>query len=163
VKNLKKKITKIFKEFTVDEENLIPILQKIQAEIGYISKQGVEEIANFLRITEGQVYGVASFYSQFRFTAPGRHSIKVCLGTACHVRGSQNILEEFKRWLLIEPGETTEDKMFSLETVNCVGACALGPIVIFDNEYHGHMRIKSVDELIQKYRTEYETEREVDK
>ncbi len=149
----------LFIGFTVDKENLIPLLQKIQAEIGYVSKQAVEEIANFLKITEGQVYGVASFYSQFRFTAPGRHSIKVCLGTACHVRGSQNILEEFKRWLLIEPGETTEDKMFSLETVNCVGACALGPIVIFDKEYQGHMRIKSVDELIQKYRAEYETER----
>ena len=162
MKNLKK-FNKSFKEITSHEENLIPILQKIQAEIGYISKQAVEEIANFLRITEGHVYGVASFYSQFRFTAPGRHSIKVCLGTACHVRGSQNILEEFKRWLLIEPGETTDDKMFSLETVNCVGACALGPIVIIDKEYHGHMRIKSVDELIQKYRAEYETGQEVDK
>lgn len=150
--------SELFKGFEGVEGNLIPILQLIQEQNGYISEEAVQEISRFLKVSENQIFGVASFYSQFKFTAPGKHSIKVCLGTACHVRGSQNILEELKRWLHIEPGETTEDKMFSLETVNCVGACALGPIVIFDKDYHGNMRIKSVEELIQKYRAEYETE-----
>jgi NADH-quinone oxidoreductase subunit E len=82
------------------------------------------------------------------------------MGTACHVRGSQSILEEFKRWLHIEPGQTTDNKLFTLETVNCLGACALGPIVVFDRDYHGQMRIKEVEELIQKYRSENERESE---
>lgn len=111
-------------------------------------------MSRFLRISENQIFGVASFYSQFKFVEPGKCTIKVCMGTACHVRGSQNILDEFKRWLHIEPGETTDDKLFTLETVNCLGACALGPIVVFEGDYYGQMRIKKVEELIQKYRSE---------
>ncbi|MFC2136081.1 NAD(P)H-dependent oxidoreductase subunit E [Bacteroidota bacterium] len=110
----------------------------------------------YLKITENQVFGVASFYSQFKFVEPGKCTVKVCMGTACHVRGSQNILDELKRWLKIGPEETTEDKMFTLETVNCVGACALGPIAIFAEDYHGNLKIKKVEELIQKYRCQCE-------
>lgn len=141
--------------------DLIPILHEIQDKFGYVSKESISHISNFLKISENQIFGVASFYSLFRFTEQGKCTIRVCMGTACHVRGSQNILDEFKRWLKIEPGETTADKLFTLETVNCVGACALGPIVVFAKDYHGQMKIKSVEELIQRYRSEYGWEKEV--
>ena len=151
MKKFKKKITKIFKEFIVDEENLIPILQKIQAEIGYISKQAVEEIATFLRITEGQVYGVASFYSQFRFTPRGRHSITVCLGTACHVRGGEILVEALERDLEVKTGECTEDKRFDLNRVACLGCCALAPVVKIDDDIYSNVTIIKLKEVLEKY------------
>ena len=148
----------IFSELKGEEGDLIPILQRIQEKFGYIPAEAIKQMSRFLKISENQIFGVASFYSQFKFVEPGQCTIKVCMGTACHVRGSQSVLEEFKRWLHIEPGQTTDDKLFTLETVNCLGACALGPIVVFDGDYHGHMRIKEVEELIQKYRSENEKE-----
>ena len=148
----------LFTEFHGEEGELIPILQRIQEVFGYISEDAVRNIAPFLRISENQIFGVASFYSQFKFVEPGKCTIKVCMGTACHVRGSLSILDEFRRWLHIEPGKTTDDRMFTLETVNCLGACALGPIVAVDTDYHGLMKIKEVEGLIQKYRSENETE-----
>ena len=148
----------LFTEFQGGEGELIPILQRIQEVFGYISEDAVRNIAPFLRISENQIFGVASFYSQFKFVEPGKCTIKVCMGTACHVRGSLSILDEFRRWLHIEPGKTTDDRMFTLETVNCLGACALGPIVAVDTDYHGLMKIKEVEGLIQKYGSKDERE-----
>jgi NADH-quinone oxidoreductase subunit E len=148
----------IFSGLKGEEGDLIPILQRIQEKFRYIPQEAIKQMSRFLRISENQIFGVASFYSQFKFVEPGKCTIKVCMGTACHVRGSQSILDEFKRWLHIEPGQTTDDKLFTLETVNCLGACALGPIVVFDRDYHGLMKIKEVEGLIQKYRSENETE-----
>ncbi|HEX7401735.1 MAG TPA: NAD(P)H-dependent oxidoreductase subunit E [candidate division Zixibacteria bacterium] len=148
----------IFSGLKGEEGDLIPILQRIQEKFRYIPHEAIKQMSRFLRISENQIFGVASFYSQFKFVEPGKCTIKVCMGTACHVRGSQSILDEFKRWLHIEPGQTTDDKLFTLETVNCLGACALGPIVVFDRDYHGLMKIKEVEGLIQKYRSENETE-----
>lgn len=148
----------IFSGFKGEVGDLIPILQRTQEKFGFIPEQAIKQMSRFLRISENQIFGVASFYSQFKFVEPGKCTIKVCMGTACHVRGSQNILDEFRRWLHIEPGQTTDDRLFTLETVNCLGACALGPIVVFDADYHGQMRIKQVEELIQKYRSENERE-----
>jgi NADH-quinone oxidoreductase subunit E len=148
----------IFSGLKGEEGDLIPILQRVQEKFRYIPEEAIKQMSQFLRISENQIFGVASFYSQFKFVEPGKCTIKVCMGTACHVRGSQSILDEFKRWLHIEPGQTTDDKLFTLETVNCLGACALGPIVVFDADYHGQMRIKEVEELIQKYRSENEKE-----
>lgn len=148
----------IFSGLKGEEGDLIPILQRIQEKFRYIPQEAIKQMSRFLRISENQIFGVASFYSQFKFVEPGKCTIKVCMGTACHVRGSQSILDEFKRWLHIEPGQTTDDKLFTLETVNCLGACALGPIVVFDADYHGLMKIKEVEGLIQKYRSENETE-----
>ena len=153
-----KDYTEIFSGLKGEEGDLIPILQRAQEKFRYIPEEVINQMSRFLRISENQIFGVASFYSQFKFVEPGKCTIKVCMGTACHVRGSQNILDEFKRWLHIEPGETTDDKMFTLETVNCLGACALGPIVVVDKDYYGQMRIKKVEELIQKYRSESEKE-----
>ena len=155
---LDKEYIEILTEFQGEEGDLIPLLQRVQEKFGYIPEEAIKQMSRFLRISENQIFGVASFYSQFKFVEPGKCTIKVCMGTACHVRGSQNILDEFRRWLHIEPGETTDDKLFTLETVNCLGACALGPIVVFDGDYHGQMRIKEVEELIQKYRSENERE-----
>jgi NADH:ubiquinone oxidoreductase subunit E len=148
----------IFSGLKGEEGDLIPILQRFQEKFRYIPEEAIKQMSRFLRISENQIFGVASFYSQFKFVEPGKCTIKVCMGTACHVRGSQSVLEEFKRWLHIEPGQTTDDKLFTLETVNCLGACALGPIVVFDRDYHGLMKIKEVEGLIQKYRSENETE-----
>ena len=150
----------IFSGLKGEEGDLIPTLQRIHEKFRYIPEEAIKQMSLFLKISENQIFGVASFYSQFKFVEPGKCTIKVCMGTACHVRGSQSILEEFKRWLHIEPGQTTDNKLFTLETVNCLGACALGPIVVFDRDYHGQMRIKEVEELIQKYRSENERESE---
>jgi len=141
----------ILHEFTPNEKsNLIPILQAIQKKEGYISPAVVEKISKYLRVSKGHIYGVASFFSQFKFNPPGRHSIKICLGTACHVRGAQIIAEEFERELGIKAGETTQDLEFSFDTVNCLGACALGPIVVVDGKYHGQMNIAKAQVLLEK-------------
>jgi len=150
----------IFSGFNGVEGDLIPLLQGIQEKIGYISEEAIKNISRFLKISENKIFGVASFYSQFKFIESGKYTIKVCMGTACHVRGSQNILDEFRRNLHIEADETTDDKLFTLETVNCVGACALGPIVIFNGDYHGQMKIKTVKELLEKYKSKNEKESE---
>jgi NADH-quinone oxidoreductase subunit E len=141
----------IIKKFTQkDKSNLIPILQAIQKKEGYISPDAVERISKHLLVSKGHIYGVASFFSQFKFNPPGRHSIKICLGTACHVRGAQIIAEEFERELGIKAGETTHDLEFSFETVNCLGACALGPVVVIDGKYHGQMNIAKAQALLEK-------------
>ena len=112
-----------------DRGFLIPILQEIQEHYGYISSDGVDEIAAFTRVPPGEIYGVASFYSQFRFTEPGKHTVQVCLGTACHVRGSERILQLLEHQLDVESGETTQDGTFTLERAACFGCCALAPMV----------------------------------
>ncbi len=150
----------IFSRFNGEEGDLIPLLQEIQEKFGYISEEAIKNISRFLKISENQIFGVASFYSQFKFIESGKYTIKVCMGTACHVRGSLNILDEFRRNLHVEADETTDDKLFTLETVNCVGACALGPIVIFSGDYHGQMKIKIVRELLEKYKSKNEKESE---
>lgn len=151
----------IFSGFSGEEGDLIPLLQEIQERFGYISEEAIKNISRFLKISENQIFGVASFYSQFKFFESGKYTIKVCMGTACHVRGSRNILDEFRRNLNIEADETTDDKLFTLETVNCVGACALGPIVIFSGDYHGQIKIKTVKELLEKYKSKNEKESKV--
>ncbi|MFH1322040.1 MAG: NADH-quinone oxidoreductase subunit NuoE [Bacteroidota bacterium] len=124
---------------TKDRGNLIPILQAIQKEEGYISEKSVIRMSGYLRISKSQIYGVASFYSQFRFNPPGRHSIKICLGTACHVRGGDFLLNTLKSEYGINPGETTEDKRFDLERVACLGCCALAPVVRIDDKINSNV------------------------
>jgi NADH:ubiquinone oxidoreductase subunit E len=148
----------IFDGFEGNLGELIPILQKVQEKLGYISEEAVEQVSRFLKISPNQIFGVASFYKQFKFVESGKYTIKVCMGTACHVRGAVSILDEFQRKLGIGPDETTADKLFTLETVNCLGACALGPIVVFGEDYHGQMKMKAVEELIEKARSENKEE-----
>ena len=141
---------KLLDEFEPNQKDLIHILHRIQAEFGYIPPEAISAVAKHLKITENQIYGVLTFYKAFSLKPRGKHLITICMGTACHVRGAPRILDEFKRGLGIEPGETTEDDQFTLETVNCVGACALGPIVISDGDYHGQMKTREVDKLIEQ-------------
>ncbi len=131
--------------------SLIPILQGIQKKLGYISVEAVEIISNHLNISENDIYGVATFYTQFRYEPPGDHEVLVCLGTACHVRGAPRLLDELERKLGIRSGQTTKDRKFSLQTVNCIGACALGPIVAVDGEFHGQMSPGKIDNLLEMY------------
>lgn len=134
-----------------DRGFLIPILQEVQESCGYISPEMVDEIADFTGVSQGEIFGVASFYAQFRFTKPGKHTIKVCLGTACHVRGGDRILEFMEHQLGIKPGQTTPDEQFSLERVACFGCCALAPVVVVDRDVHGRMSSTRAQKLLKKY------------
>lgn len=132
-------------------EELIPILQDVQKELGYVSVEAVQRISRYLRISENQIYGVSSFYAQFRFTPPGRHSIKVCLGTACHVRGGANVLDTLETGLECRCGETTADGRFDLDRVACLGCCALSPVVSIDNKIFSRVSVNKLSELLKFY------------
>ena len=130
----------------------IPVLQKAQEEIGYLPEDVISEIAIFLGLTENEVYGVATFYSQFRFERQGEHTVKCCKGTACYVRGGRRILGTVMQGLGIQPGETTEDYKFSLERVACFGACALAPVTVIDNTVYAKMTTAKAKQLLDEYR-----------
>jgi NADH-quinone oxidoreductase subunit E len=145
---------KKLKKFRSAQKDLIHILHDIQEEYGYVSPEAISAISDFLKISESEIYGVLTFYKAFSLQPRGKHQITICMGTACHVRGAPSILDEFERRLGISSGETSEDKEFTLETVNCVGACALGPIAITDGEYQGQLKTKDVEKLIEKINSE---------
>jgi len=140
----------VITQFASDRSNLISILQKVQEAERFISEEAVAEISRHLGISENDTYSVASFYSQFRFHRPGDHIIKVCLGTACHVKGGERIAESVERELGIKPGQTTDDFMYTLETVACIGACALAPTIVIDNEVQRKMTPQKVVELLRR-------------
>ena len=137
-------------ELEKDQRELIHVLHDVQEEFGYIPAQAISQISKQLKISESEIFGVLTFYKAFSLEPRGEHLITICMGTACHVRGAPMILDEFERKLGIKAGETSEDNQFTLETVNCVGACALGPIAIADGEYHGQLKTKEVDKIIEK-------------
>jgi NADH-quinone oxidoreductase subunit E len=144
-------IDSILSRYSRKLDELIPILQDVQREFGYIGSELVKKISRYLRISENQIYGVASFYAQFRFTAPGRNSIRVCLGTACHVRGGATLLEMLERGLEITCGETTPDGRFDLERVACLGCCALSPVVQINKDIYSRMTVTKLTELLKAY------------
>jgi NADH-quinone oxidoreductase subunit E len=129
------------------KRELIPILLEVQANFGYLPGDAIQLIASFLNIAEGEIYSVASFYAQFRLLPLGRHRITVCRGTACHIRGSQRLLEEIEKKVGIKEGETSSDMEYTLETVACFGCCALAPCLRIDNNVHGEMIIEKVRRL----------------
>jgi len=143
--------TTILNDYPTEEGSLIPLLQKAQAEFGYISEEAVEIIADYLGFTASQVFGVASFYSQFRFTKPAKHAISVCLGTACHVSGGETLLDAFERELDVVPGENTSDNKFGLNRVACLGCCALAPVVKIDDDIHSKVNVIKLKELWGHY------------
>jgi NADH-quinone oxidoreductase subunit E len=147
----KQKVKSILGTYQHDQGMLVSILQDIQAEYNYLPKKALVQVSQGLNIPLTQVYSVASFFKAFSLKPRGRHLINVCLGTACHVRGAIRILEEIERELGINPGETTQDFKYTLERVNCVGACALGPIVIVDGNYSGQMKSSKVKPLLESY------------
>ena len=133
------KIEEIIRKYDSNRDSLISILQDAQSEYRYLPESIIKLVARKLGLPLIQVYGVATFFKAFSLKPRGKHLLSVCLGTACHVRGAPAVLDEVERELCIKPGETSKDMQFTLETVNCLGACALGPIVVVDGEYHGHI------------------------
>jgi NADH:ubiquinone oxidoreductase subunit E len=136
-------------EYSDDAGPLIPVLQDINGKYNYLPELALKYISEKLEIPIHRVYHVATFYKSFSLKPRGRHIIKVCLGTACHVRGTEKVVDELKRVLKVEPGETTEDGEYTLETVNCLGACALGPVMVLDDEYHGQMSSSKVKKIMK--------------
>ena len=143
-------LTELLDSHSGNEDELISLLQEVQDRFGYLPKEAMFEISKFLGIPESRVYAVASFYAQFRFKPMGKNTIMVCRGTACHVKGAPRILEEFKRELGIDEGETTEDLEYTLETAACLGCCALAPCAMINDEVAAKLTPKKVKELFQK-------------
>jgi len=148
--NMHEQLAQILAPYGGQRGALVPVLQKVQEALGYLPEEAISEVAHFLRLSESEVYGVASFYAQFRFERQGEHTIKVCQGTACHVRGGQRLLEAVERKLGIQSGETTEDYKFSLERVACFGCCALAPVMVVDNTVYGKMTPAMVKKILNK-------------
>jgi len=146
--DVKKQLDSVLTQYKGEKSDLIPILQGAQEKFGFLPKEVMLEIARFLQLSESIVYGVSTFYAQFKFVPIGKKVIKVCRGTACHVRGAGRILEEFERELGIKPGETTEDMEYSLETIACFGSCALAPVVVIDKTVYGRVTATKVRQLL---------------
>ena len=147
---IEEQVNEILSSYQGREAELIPILQKVQQEFGYLPEVAIKRIARFLNLPEITVFGVATFYAQFKLVPTGRNIVKVCRGTACHVRGGARILKEVQKQLGIKPGESTPDLEYYLETVACIGACALGPTMVINNETHGNMTTKKVAEVLNR-------------
>jgi NADH:ubiquinone oxidoreductase subunit E len=137
-----------------DVGSLIAILQDTQGAYGYVSEEAVDRIAQELSISPTRIYGILTFYAQFRLSPPGRHSLKVCQGTACHVMGGEHILKFLSDKLEVGDGETTSDGRFTFERVACVGCCGMAPVVLVDDKPHGNSTIASADELVEKSENE---------
>ena len=142
-------IGKIIDDFTAAPESLIPVLQAIQQEYNYLSEENIKQVAEQLQLPLQHVFSVATFYNVFSLKPKGRNIVKVCMGSACHVRGATRILEEIERTLNLKNNETSQDGSFSLETVNCLGACALGPIMVLNKEYNGHLTPDKVEKILK--------------
>ena len=149
------KVKEILLSFDARRENLIPILQKIQADLDHVPFQAMLHVAEYLKIPVGEIYGVVTFYNQFRLKPLGKYNIKVCMGTACHVKRSYIIMEEWKRRLGIQEGDTTDDGLFSLERVACVGCCALAPVMVVGHDgsetFYGHAMTSKVNGLLMEF------------
>ncbi len=145
--NIKEQLDDILSRYNKGRESLIPLLQEVQERFGYLPEESMEAIANFLKLSNSTVYAVSTFYAQFKLTPTGKRLVKVCRGTACHVRGGARILREVEKRLGIKPGETTENREYTLETVACIGACALAPTMTVDKETYGQMTTKKAAEI----------------
>lgn len=148
---IKGTVERVLDSYQRDRGMLVSILQDVQAECRYLPKEALKQVSDGLNVPLSQVYSVATFFKAFSLKPRGRHLINVCMGTACHVRGGVRVAEKIERELGIKRGETTPDLRFTLETVNCVGACALGPMVVVDDEYHGEMNTEKVESVLKKY------------
>ena len=156
VSEIRERTRKIVARLKSAQANLIPILQQIQSELGYLPLEAMLEVALFLNIPEVDVYSVATFYNQFRLTPPGKHSIKVCMGTACHIKGGHISLAAWQRRLNIGPGETTADREFDLDTVACVGCCAMAPVTVVGHKVEAKADPTRVDGILLSYQIQKE-------
>lgn len=145
------KVVAIVAKYGNSRGQLVAMLQDIQGEYHYLPKEALVKLSEILGIPVSQVYNVATFFKAFSLKPRGKHVINVCMGTACHVRGAVRVLEKLERSLNIKSGATTPDFKFTLETVNCMGACALGPVVRVDGEYFGQMNVEKVDQMLEQF------------
>ncbi len=156
--------TKILEKYSPnDRSNLIPLLQDVQDEYGYLPEKVLSKVAEHVNMPFASVYGVATFYNQFRLNPLGKYIIKVCRGTACHVKSSANILIALETELGIKAGTTTRDKNFTLETVACIGACSIAPVININEEYFGRLTVNEIPKIIKKYKNMVKSEEEIKK
>ncbi len=153
---VKQDTRRILRSFSKKKSELIPILQKVQGKLGYLPREAMLEIARFLSIPEIDVYSVVTFYNQFRLNPPGKHPIKVCLGTACHMKGGYITLDAWKRRLGINVKQTTPDREFDLDTVACVGCCVMAPVTVVDDKTYGQVEPTKVDGILLAFERERE-------
>lgn len=152
----------ILSNFDGSRGNLIPVLQQVQDKLGYVPQVAMQEVASHFALPPVDVYGVITFYNQFRLTPPGKNQVKICMGTACHMRGAHIIQDSWERRLNIKVGETTEDRDFSLERVACVGCCTMAPVVVINEEVHGKVTPTRVDGLLFSYQLDKQKTKEGD-
>jgi NADH-quinone oxidoreductase subunit E/NADP-reducing hydrogenase subunit HndA len=143
-----KTLHEVLSRHSTSADELIPVLQEAQEQFGYLPAAVMEKIARYLHISASTVYGVATFYAQFKLIPSGKRIVKVCRGTACHVRGGANILREVEKRLAIKPGETASDLSNSLETIACFGSCALAPVMVVNKDVYGRMTVKKVERVL---------------
>lgn len=145
-------VEEVIAKYPKTREHLISILQEVQAEYGYLSRDSINRISDYLKLPSSKIFGVATFYNQFKLTAPGRIQISMCRGTACHVKGSLNLLDTCTQFLGIEVGQTTKDGLFSLETVACLGCCSIAPAMMVNGRFFGRLDKKKVEYLLDTWR-----------
>ncbi|MCF8010000.1 MAG: NAD(P)H-dependent oxidoreductase subunit E [Clostridiales bacterium] len=159
IKTAKETSQNILENYTcTDRGKIIPVLQNIQNELGYVPLPAMQTVSDHFELPAVDIYSIVTFYNQFRLIPPGKNQVKVCMGTACHMRGGQIILDSWERRLDIKCGETTEDREFSLERVACVGCCTLAPVVVMNEEIHGKVTPTRVDGLLYSYQLDKEQE-----
>lgn len=154
----KQKTQRVLKKSGKKRENLIPILQKVQKTLGYLPREAMQEIAAHLGIPEVDVYEVVTFYNQFRLNPPGKHSIRVCLGTACHMKGGYITMDAWRRRLGIDVRQTTEDREYDLDSVACVGCCVMAPVTVVDGKPEGRVEPTRVDGILLSFEMAREKE-----
>ncbi len=150
--NYKDRVDAILDKFREQKGTLIPVLQSVQDEFGYLPRETLEYVSKALKIPFSKIYGVVTFYAQFHLKPRGKHIIRVCLGTACHVRGGAKIVKKLEEELKVPVGSTTEDKKFTLEQVACIGACGLAPVLMVDDDTHGRLDKDKVPKVLKNYK-----------
>ena len=145
-------VDQILSNSSKGRDNLIPILQKIQEKEGFLSENAIEKVGISLKLPTSKIFGVATFYNQFRFEPKGKYHVQVCRGTACHVLGSSTVLDEIQKHLKIKSDQTTKDGLFSLEVVACIGACGLAPVIAINGEFYAKVTPQSIKEIVDNYR-----------
>ena len=147
---MQRTVDKILDRYGNEEAELLAVLMDIQAEYNYLPRPALERVSVKMGVSRSRINYMATFFGAFSLKERGKHICTVCMGTACHVRGAPKLVEQVERQFKIEDGETTEDMFLTLETVNCVGACALGPLVILDGEYHGNIKSNKLEKVLKK-------------
>jgi NADH-quinone oxidoreductase subunit E len=147
-----KKVDEIISRYDKSEESLLAIMQDFQREFHYVPEEGMKRLSEFLYVPESRIYAMGTFYKALSLEPKGKYTVKVCMGTACHLKGSNQIMEVIDRELGLTTSHTTEDKKFTVEGGNCLGACAMAPVVVVDEDYYGHMRPSKIMDVLNKYK-----------